>query len=86
MKRICSHGGRVKEGMQCHGLLFKFGLVCHQYVKSALVHMYSRCSHVELALQVLDTVPGEHVNDIFSYNSVLNALVESGRGEEAVEV
>ncbi|KAG5008071.1 hypothetical protein JHK85_026613 [Glycine max] len=82
----CSHGGRVKEGMQCHGLLFKFGLVCHQYVKSALVHMYSRCSHVELALQVLDTVPGEHVNDIFSYNSVLNALVESGRGEEAVEV
>lgn len=82
----CSHGGRVQEGMQCHGLLFKFGLVCHPFVKSALVHMYSRCSHVELALQVLYTVPGGHDNDVFSYNSVLNALVECGRGEEAVEV
>lgn len=82
----CSHSGRVQEGMQCHGLLLKFGLVCHEYVKSALVHMYSRCFHVELALQVLDTVPGGHGNDIFSYNSVLNALVVSGRGEEAMEL
>lgn len=82
----CSHSGRVLEGMQCHGYLFKFGLVCHRYVKSALVHMYSRCFRVESALQVLDTVPGGHDNDIFSYNSVLNALVESGRWGEAVEV
>ncbi|KAJ1419652.1 Tetratricopeptide-like helical domain superfamily [Sesbania bispinosa] len=82
----CSHWGRVQEGMQCHGYLFKFGLVSHQYVKSALVHMYSRCSHVESALQVLDTVPGGHDKDVFSYNSVLSALVESERWGEAVGV
>ncbi|KAL2329957.1 hypothetical protein Fmac_017538 [Flemingia macrophylla] len=82
----CSHGGRVQEGMQCHGLLLKLGLEFHEYVKSALVHMYSRCSHVELALQVLDAVPGRYDNDIFCYNSILNAFVGSGRAEEAVEV
>jgi pentatricopeptide repeat protein len=81
----CGHSGRVFEGMQCHGYLFKFGLVFHQYVKSALVHMYSKCFHVDLALQVLDSEQGSN-NDAFCYNSVLNALVESRRWDEAVDV
>ncbi|CAJ2668502.1 pentatricopeptide repeat-containing protein At5g39680-like [Trifolium pratense] len=81
----CSHSRRVFEGMQCHGYLFKFGLVFHHYVKSALVHMYSKCFHVDLALQVLDSEHGSN-NDAFCYNSVLNALVESRRWAEAVDV
>jgi pentatricopeptide repeat protein len=71
--------------MQCHGYLFKFGLVFHQYVKSALVHMYSKCFHVDLALQVLDCEHGSN-NDAFCFNSVLNALVESRCWAEAVDV
>ncbi|PNX82106.1 pentatricopeptide repeat-containing protein at5g39680-like protein [Trifolium pratense] len=81
----CSHSRRVFEGMQCHGYLFKFGLVFHHYVKSTLVHMYSKCFHVDLALQVLDSEHGSN-NDAFCYNSVLNALVESRRWAEAVDV
>lgn len=79
----CSDSGRVLEGKQCHGFLLKCGLMYHQYVKSSLVHMYSRCFRVELAIRVLDTVPG---HDVFSYNSVLNALVESGHCGEAMGV
>ncbi|CAL0330152.1 unnamed protein product [Lupinus luteus] len=79
----CSDSGRIQEGMQCHGYLLKCGLVFHQYVKSALVHMYSRCFHVDLAIKVLDTVSG---HDVFSYNSVLSALVESGRLREGLQV
>jgi len=84
----CAHSGRVFEGMQCHGFLFKFGLVFHHFVKSALVHMYSKCFHVDLALKVLESEYGssDNDNDAFCYNSVLNALVESGRLREAVEV
>ncbi|MED6170421.1 hypothetical protein PIB30_030727 [Stylosanthes scabra] len=40
----------------------------------------SRCSHVGSALKVLDTVPShddDHDGDVFSYNSVLSALMES---------
>ncbi|KAK7318906.1 hypothetical protein RJT34_03613 [Clitoria ternatea] len=79
----CSDSGRVQEGMQCHGYLLKSGLLFHQYVKNTLVQMYSRCFHVDLAIRVLETVSE---NDVFSYNSILNALVESGRGREAAEV
>ena len=85
----CSHSGRVHEGMQLHGYLVKCGLVSHKYVRSALVHMYSRCSHVGSALQVLDTVPGhggDGDGDVFCYNSVLSALVESGQMGEAAGV
>ncbi|XP_054797976.1 pentatricopeptide repeat-containing protein At5g39680-like isoform X2 [Prosopis cineraria] len=79
----CSDSGRVDEGKQCHGYLLKSGLLFHQYVKNALIHMYSRCFHVELAMQILDTVPG---HDVFSYNSIMNALVESGYTREAEAV
>lgn len=82
----CSHSGRVREGMQCHGYLFKYGLVSNPFVKSALFNMYARCLHVNLALQVLNTESGGDENDIFLYNSLLNVLVESGRWEEAIEV
>ncbi|XP_027924690.1 pentatricopeptide repeat-containing protein At5g39680 [Vigna unguiculata] len=79
----CANSGRVQEGKQCHGYLFKSGLLLHQYVKNALVHVYSRCFHVDSALQILETVPG---NDVFSYNSILSALVESGCREEVEKV
>ncbi|RDX97356.1 Pentatricopeptide repeat-containing protein, partial [Mucuna pruriens] len=79
----CADSGRVQEGEQCHGYLLKSGLLLHQYVKNALVHMYSRCFYVDSALRILDTVPG---NDVFSYNSILSALVESGCRGEAAEV
>ncbi|KAL1329894.1 hypothetical protein HN51_047075 [Arachis hypogaea] len=85
----CSNSGRVHEGMQLHGYLVKCGLVSHKYVRSALVHMYSRCSHVDSALKVLDMVPNhddDGDSDVFSYNSVLSALLESRETEEVAGV
>lgn len=79
----CSDGGSVEEGRQVHGCVLKSGMVFHQYVKNALVHMYSRCSEVEGAMRVLDLVRGY---DIVSYNSVLNGLVEHGQLKEAIQV
>ncbi|KAI5340968.1 hypothetical protein L3X38_020242 [Prunus dulcis] len=55
----CSGSGRVEEGKQCHGYVLKSGLLSYQYVKNALVHMYSSCSEVEAAMRVLNTVPGQ---------------------------
>ncbi|KAL5152998.1 Pentatricopeptide repeat-containing protein [Glycine soja] len=75
--------GRVQEGKQCHGYLLKSGLLLHQYAKNALIHMYSRCFHVDSAMQILDTVPGD---DVFNYNCILSALVESGCQGEAAQV
>lgn len=79
----CSSSGRVEEGKQCHGYVLKSGLEFHQHVKNALVHMYSKCSDVKGAMRVFSTVPGY---DVFSYNSVLDGLVEHGHLKEAMEV
>ncbi|KAF5457147.1 hypothetical protein F2P56_021276 [Juglans regia] len=78
----CSVSGRIEEGKQCHGYVLKSGLEFHQYVKNALIHMYSRCSDVEGAIWVLNTLPGY---DVVSYNSVINGLVELGYLKEALE-
>lgn len=79
----CSDSVRVEEGKQCHGYVLKSGLVYHQHVKNALVHMYSRFSDVKGAMRVFSTVPGY---DVFSYNSVLDGLLEEGHLKEATEV
>ncbi|KAM2014732.1 pentatricopeptide repeat-containing protein At5g39680 [Malus sylvestris] len=79
----CSGSGRVEEGKQCHGYVLKSGLLSYEYVKNALVHMYSSCSEVESAMRVLNTVPG---GDILSYNSVINGLLEHGHVREAMEM
>ncbi|CAL9014419.1 unnamed protein product, partial [Prunus brigantina] len=79
----CSGSGRVEEGKQCHGYVLKSGLLSYQYVKNALVHMYSSCSEVEAAMWVLNTVPGD---DILSYNSVVNGLLEHGHVKEAMDI
>lgn len=79
----CSDSGQVVEGWQCHGYALKSGLVFHQYVKNALICMYSRRSDVKGAMSVWYEVPGL---DVFSYNIIINGLLENGYPSEALEV
>ncbi|XVE68164.1 hypothetical protein DITRI_Ditri09bG0046900 [Diplodiscus trichospermus] len=79
----CSDSGKTIEGRQCHGYVFKSGLVFHQYIKNALINMYSKFLDVEGAIRIFSLVPG---NDVFSYNSVLNGLLEQGFLNEGVDV
>ncbi|KAG8366819.1 hypothetical protein BUALT_Bualt16G0007400 [Buddleja alternifolia] len=77
----CSNCRLFDEGRQCHGYAFKSGLIFHQYVKNALVYMYSMCSDVEGAFWVLNSPPK---SDICSYNSVLNGLLDQDDMMEAL--
>ncbi|XP_012489585.1 pentatricopeptide repeat-containing protein At5g39680 [Gossypium raimondii] len=79
----CSDGGKALEGRQCHGYVVKSGLVFHQYVKNALINMYSKFSDVKGAMRVFSLVPGY---DVYSYNLVLNGLVQQGFSNEAIQV
>lgn len=79
----CSEYRRGDEGKQCHGYVVKSGLEFHQYVKNALLNMYLRCWDVKAGIMVLDTLPGY---DIFTYNLVLNGLMENGNLMEALGV
>ncbi|XP_059649701.1 pentatricopeptide repeat-containing protein At5g39680-like [Cornus florida] len=79
----CSNRGSLLEGWQCHGFVLKSGLVFHQYVKNALIYMYSLCADVGGAMRVLNSVPG---SDIFTYNSIINGFLNHGYLSEALEV
>ncbi|KAI3462928.1 hypothetical protein Pfo_019591 [Paulownia fortunei] len=79
----CSNCGLLDEGQQFHGYGLKSGLIFHQYVKNALVYMYSMCSDVKGAMRVLNSAPR---SDICTYNSVLNGLLGQGDLTEAWHV
>lgn len=79
----CSRSGRGAEGRQCHGYVFKSGLVFCKYVRNALVELYTKCLDVEMAKRLLDLLPGY---DVFEYNSVLNGHIENECFRGGVEV
>ncbi|CAH1414870.1 unnamed protein product [Lactuca virosa] len=68
---------------QCHGYLFKSGLVFNQYVKTALVRLYSMLSDVVGAMEALLSNPGLQLNTC-SYNHILVGLIEKGYLDEAL--
>ncbi|KAI3713159.1 hypothetical protein L1987_71732 [Smallanthus sonchifolius] len=79
----CSNVGYLSSGRQCHGYVLKSGLVFHQYVKNALVRLYSMLSDVVGAMEVLVSVPG---SDTCTYNLILGGLVENDYLNEASNV
>ncbi|CAK9139719.1 unnamed protein product [Ilex paraguariensis] len=79
----CSDSGLLKEGKQCHGYVLKSGLVFHQYVKNALVCMYSMCLDVKEAMRILNSAPG---SDLFTYNCILHGLLNHDHLTVALDV
>ncbi|KAL2252409.1 UNVERIFIED_CONTAM: Pentatricopeptide repeat-containing protein [Sesamum indicum] len=76
----CSNCGLLDQGQQCHGYALKSGLIFHQYVKNALVNMYSMLSDVKEAVRVMNSTSR---SDICTYNSVLKGLLDHGDSREA---
>lgn len=79
----CFDSARAREGEQSHGYVVKSGLELHQYVQNSLINFYLSCSNVEAGIRVWTSLP---VRDIFTYNSLLNGLLENGYFSEAIEV
>ncbi|KAK1438897.1 hypothetical protein QVD17_04709 [Tagetes erecta] len=79
----CSNVGYLSSGRQCHAYVLKSGFVFYQYVKNALVRLYSLLSDVVGAMEVLVSVPG---SDTCTYNLILSGLVENNCLLEASNV
>ncbi|CAN1236913.1 Pentatricopeptide repeat-containing protein At5g39680 [Linum grandiflorum] len=80
----CSVSRRLEVGMQCHVQVLKLGLVFHDYVRDALLDMYMKCSRVGEAIRLLwDSMPG---NSSYSYQLVLNGVVEHGYVEQGLDI
>ncbi|XP_071693903.1 pentatricopeptide repeat-containing protein At5g39680 [Rutidosis leptorrhynchoides] len=79
----CVNVWDILLGRQCHVYVLKSGLVFHQYVKNALVRLYSTLTDVVEAMEVLVSVPG---SDTCTYNLILKGFVENGYLNEALHI
>ncbi|KAM7512083.1 hypothetical protein LguiB_010958 [Lonicera macranthoides] len=76
--KACSRLDLIKEGMQIHGLMRKFGIGIgdNVFLQNCLICMYVRCGCVEFARQVFDRMPER---DSVSFNSMIDGYVKTWR-------
>ncbi|POO00223.1 DYW domain containing protein [Trema orientale] len=79
----CAVLGALEHGRQLHALLISLGHDSSLGAGNALITMYARCGVVEAAKRVFLTML--HV-DLVSWNSMIAALAQHGRGLQAIEL
>ncbi|KAK7392850.1 hypothetical protein VNO78_21300 [Psophocarpus tetragonolobus] len=78
---ICSTISAMNLGKQIHGYILTNGFSSEVSLGNALVTMYSKCGLLDRALRVFDAMVER---DTISWNAVISAYAQHGRGEEAV--
>ncbi|KAK1266755.1 Pentatricopeptide repeat-containing protein [Acorus gramineus] len=73
----------LNHSMQIHGLMIKFGGFLDLLVGSALVDVYSKCSHVEDAKAIFDEM--DH-RDLVVWNAMISGYTNNGKGERAIKL
>ncbi|KAG9458964.1 hypothetical protein H6P81_003472 [Aristolochia fimbriata] len=71
----CSHLFALKEGMQIHGQVFKFGFQSDIYVQNSLINVYGRCGEIKLSCAVFDQV---EVKSSASWSALISAYNSLG--------
>lgn len=81
--KACSISYDVGFGKQVHLEAIKLGFCLDLFVGSALVDLYSKCSEIELAERVFNSMPELNV---VSWNALLNGYAESGDGQKVMNL
>ncbi|XXG67838.1 hypothetical protein AAC387_Pa06g1091 [Persea americana] len=81
--KVASELAALSEGRALQGMAVKLGLDSDVFVLNSLIHLYASCSDLDLAHQVFVRIPQR---DAVSWNSMITALAQSGRPEEALEL
>ncbi|KAK9288334.1 hypothetical protein L1049_016785 [Liquidambar formosana] len=79
----CAGLGALEHGRQLHAQLVRYGFDSSLSTGNALITMYARCGVVEAARSVFLTMP--YVDSV-SWNAMIAALGQHGRGVQAIEL
>lgn len=71
----------LDQGKQVHLCIVRFNLDSDNFLRSALIDMYSRCGSVELARELFDKVTD---HDVVTWNSIISSYVQHGHSMGAV--
>ncbi|GAV66807.1 PPR domain-containing protein/PPR_2 domain-containing protein/PPR_3 domain-containing protein, partial [Cephalotus follicularis] len=80
----CASISLLKHGKQIHGSLIKTNLRPNAIIVSSLVDMYSKCGNVDVGRQVFEIMGNKQ--DSVLWNTMISALAQHGRGEEALQM
>ncbi|TKY53306.1 Pentatricopeptide repeat-containing protein [Spatholobus suberectus] len=78
---ICSSMPAMSHGKQVHGYILRHGFSSEVSLGNALVTMYAKCGSLDRALRVFDAMVER---DTISWNAIISAYAQHGRGKEAV--
>ncbi|CAN0878827.1 Pentatricopeptide repeat-containing protein At2g21090 [Linum grandiflorum] len=81
----CSSLASLKHGKQVHGHLYRTEFRPNTIVVSSLIDMYSKCGSLD-ACRVVFNIMDVNKKDVVLWNTMLSALAQHGRGDEAVRL
>lgn len=79
----CADLAALKLGREIHGYSIKWSFYGHTIFHNSLLDMYSKCRHLEAALQVFRNMQNK---DIVSWRIVIRGCVENERPRKALEI
>ncbi|XP_059648794.1 pentatricopeptide repeat-containing protein At2g20540-like [Cornus florida] len=79
----CAHLGALDIGIWIHRYLDQYGLPLSVRLGTALIDMYAKCGHLDLAEKVFDKMPQR---DTICWNAMLSGLAMHGDGERALKL
>ncbi|XP_011096747.1 pentatricopeptide repeat-containing protein At4g21300 [Sesamum indicum] len=77
----CAHLSALRRGKQIHGFMMRNGFNFDIFANSALIDMYSKCGHMDLAERAFDMM--EFKNEV-SWNSIIAAYGNHGQLKECL--
>ncbi|XXG66149.1 hypothetical protein AAC387_Pa05g3689 [Persea americana] len=80
----CASTASLKHGKQIHAHLIRTGLIPNVIVVSTLVDMYSKCGCLEDCRRIFYCM--DKRKDVVLWNTMIAALAQHGRGEEAISL
>ncbi|KAK6923173.1 Pentatricopeptide repeat [Dillenia turbinata] len=78
---ICASFSALRIGKEIHGYILRLGLFLETLLGNALITMYAKCGMLDLSLRVFE---GMDNKDGISWNAMISAYAQNGKGEEAV--
>eukprot|EP01018_Ginkgo_biloba_P004457 Gb_36628 [translate_table: standard] len=79
----CANLAALKQGMEMHADIIKYGFQSDVFAESALVDMYAKCGDIKMARYVFDKM---HERNSVSWTAIIAGYAMHGCGKEALNL
>ncbi|KAI4351952.1 hypothetical protein L6164_006250 [Bauhinia variegata] len=79
--KACANLASIQHGTHLHAHIFRIGLQNDVFVQTALIDMYSKCSHIASPRQLFDEMPDR---SLVSWNAMISAYCRGSRIADAL--